>query len=86
VGLAEAHPTGTPHTVEIGASVLAENRRLGLARALVRRAVDTAVAEGADAIELLFDPDNRPAARIAAGLNARLCSAGRAVLQIVPLV
>lgn len=82
VGLVEAHPSGSPHTVEIGASVLMELRRRGLASTLVRHAVAAAAAEGASAVELLFDPDNRPAARLAAGLNARFCSPGRAVLQI----
>jgi RimJ/RimL family protein N-acetyltransferase len=81
VGLAEAHPAGAAHAVEIGTSVLASHRRRGLARELVARAVATAVAQGATAVELLFDPTNTAAARIAAGLGASLCAPGRAVLR-----
>jgi GNAT superfamily N-acetyltransferase len=82
VGLAEAHPADAPRTVEIGTSVLAEHRRQGLARNLVGRAIAVAFAHGASTVELLFDPDNYPAARIATGLNARFCSPGHAVLRI----
>ena len=81
VGLAEAHPAGTAHTVEIGTSVLASHRRRGLARELVARAVAAALAQGATAVELLFDPTNAAAARIAAGLGASLCAPDRAVLR-----
>ncbi len=84
VGLAEAHSIDAAGTVEIGAAVLAPHRRRGLARELVARAVAAAAAQGASRVELLFDPSNYPAVRIAAGLNARFCSPGHAVLRIGP--
>jgi GNAT superfamily N-acetyltransferase len=82
VGLAEAHSIHPTGTVEIGASVLDPHRRRGLARELVALIVAEAAAHGANRVELLFDPGNYPAARIAAGLNARFCSPGRAVLRV----
>jgi GNAT superfamily N-acetyltransferase len=81
VGLAEAHPAGTAHTVGIGTSVLASHRRHGLARELVARAVAVALARGATAVELLFDPGNAASARIAAGMGASLRAPDRAVLR-----
>ena len=81
VGLAEAHPFGGPRTVEIGTSVLATHRRRGLATRLVARAVAVAQAEGATTVELLFDPSNYAAARIAVGLGASMRAPGRAVLH-----
>ncbi len=82
VGLAEAHAIDPAGTIEIGTSVLANHRRRGLARELVARAVAEAAMHGASRVELLFDPSNYPAARIAAGLKARFCAPGHAVLEI----
>lgn len=81
VGLAEAHPFGGPRTVEIGTSVLATHRRRGLASRLVARAVAVAFAQGATTVELLFDPSNYAAARIAVGLGASIRAPGRAILH-----
>ncbi len=81
VGLAEARSTQASRAVEIGASVLAGHRGRGLGRELVARAVAAAFARGATAAELLFDPSNHAAARIAAGLGASFRAPGRAVLR-----
>src|SRR3954453_23975481 len=92
IGLAEARPAGKPRTVDLGVSVLSSHRRVRLAHALAARTVEggfargghtveAVFARGGTIVELLFDPDNLPATRIAAGLGAKVCAPGRAVLN-----
>jgi GNAT superfamily N-acetyltransferase len=84
VGLAEAHPASAQQTVEVGTSVLPTHRKRGLARELIRRAIAAAFAQGATAAELIFDPSNRAMVCLVAGLGARSCVPGRAVLCARP--
>jgi ribosomal protein S18 acetylase RimI-like enzyme len=71
IGLAEAHPTDVPHTVEIAVSIDPAFRRRGLGRHLVGRALALAFARGAQSAEFFFAPDNRALARLVVGLGGR---------------
>jgi ribosomal protein S18 acetylase RimI-like enzyme len=84
VGLAEARSADYPRTVEIGSSVLATHRGRGLARELIRRAIDEAFSRGAIAARLSFDQTNPTIARIAIGLGAEFNAPGRAVVRARP--
>ena len=58
VGLAEAHPTDTPHLVEVAVSVDPPLRRRGLGQRLVTCALAVAFARGARSAEFVFHSDN----------------------------
>ncbi len=80
-GIAEAHPVpGAPGRVEVAVSVHPYHRREGLGRRLVVGAVALAFAEGAEAAEFLFAPENRTVARLVFSLGARATGLGRAAL------
>jgi ribosomal protein S18 acetylase RimI-like enzyme len=80
-GIAEAHPVpGAPGRVEVAVSVHPYHRREGLGRRLVAGAVALAFAEGAEAAEFLFAPENRAVAGLAGALGARFPAPGRALL------
>ena len=80
-GIAEAHPVvDAPRMVEVAVSVHPYHRGQGLGRRLVARAVSLAFAEGAEAAVLLFAPENRAVAGLAASLGARFPAPGRALL------
>jgi ribosomal protein S18 acetylase RimI-like enzyme len=81
VGLAEARAGCTPRTVDLGVSVLEPQRRRGIGHQLSARVVEFAFATGSDAVELVFDPENLAAQRIAVGLGARFHAPGRAVVH-----
>jgi RimJ/RimL family protein N-acetyltransferase len=81
VGVAEARPGPSPRTVDLGISVLATHRGRGIAHQLGVRAVAIAFATGASAVELLFDPGNAAAKRIAVKLGASVRASGYAVVH-----
>jgi GNAT superfamily N-acetyltransferase len=81
VGVAEARPGRAPRTMELGISVLATHRRRGIAHQLSERVVEIAFATGVRAVELMFDPGDLAARRIAAGLGGRVRASGHAVVD-----
>jgi ribosomal protein S18 acetylase RimI-like enzyme len=78
VGLAEAHPTGVPHTVEIAVSIDPALRRCGLGQRLVAQALALAFARGARSAEFVFAPRNRALAGLVQGLGGRIEAPGHA--------
>ena len=81
VGIAEAHPVvNAPRTVQAAVSVHPYHRREGLGRRLLARALTLAFAEGAEAAEFQFAPENRAIAGLASTLGARFPAPGRALL------
>src|SRR5262249_33751861 len=81
VGLGEAHPSGEPQTVEVGVSVLDRHRGRDIGRRLVEHAIAAAFAQGATTAEMLFDPADLAVTRIVAGVGARTCAPGHAVVR-----
>ncbi|HET6519537.1 MAG TPA: GNAT family N-acetyltransferase [Geminicoccaceae bacterium] len=77
VGLAEAHLDGplAPAAAEVSVSVLPSERRRGIGRRLVARAVDLAFERGAGRAEFVFNPDNRALARLVGALGGRVQAA-----------
>ena len=72
LGLAEAHPTAVPRTVEMAVTVVSWCRRQGLGQRVVGEAVDQAFAAGAETAQFLFVDDNAALAGLAAALGARV--------------
>jgi ribosomal protein S18 acetylase RimI-like enzyme len=81
VGLAEAHPTGTPHTVEIAVSIDPNFRRRGLGQRLVARALALAFAHGTQSAEFIFAPTNRALEGLVHALGGRITAAGHALID-----
>jgi len=82
VGLAEAHPTDTPHIVEIAVSVDPPLRRRGLGQRLVAGALAVAFARGAESAEFVFASDNRALIGLVRALGGRMGpSLGRASIR-----
>ena len=80
VALAEARRADVSYSVDLAVSVHPSHRRRGLGRSLAARAVAAAFARGATEARLRFAPANPAAARIAAGLGAKFCAPGLAIL------
>jgi hypothetical protein len=72
LGLAEAHPTAVPRTVEVAVTVVSWCRRQGLGKRVVSEVVGQAFAAGAEAAQFLFTEDNAALAGLAAALGARV--------------
>jgi ribosomal protein S18 acetylase RimI-like enzyme len=72
VGLAAAHPAGSPRTVEVGVSIDRAFRRCGLGRRLVGRALALAFAFGAQSADFIFAPDNRALTCLVRALGGRI--------------
>lgn len=88
IALAEAKldQEGLPAAARVGVTVDPAARGQGLGRRLVGLVVDRAFARGVFAVEFEFTPGDRPIARIAAGLGARVDpDAGYAALTRTPL-
>ena len=88
IGVAEAQfdRAAPPKVARIGVTVDPAARGQGVGRRLVAAVVEQAFAQGAFAVEFDFTPDDRPLARIAAALGARVDpAAGYAALARQPL-
>jgi ribosomal protein S18 acetylase RimI-like enzyme len=72
IGLAEAHPAASPHTVEMAVTVEPPCRRRGLGQRLVAQALARAFASGAETAEFLFTHSNAALAGLAAALGAKV--------------
>jgi GNAT superfamily N-acetyltransferase len=72
VGLAEAHPTETPWTVEMAISVHELYQQQGLGGRLLSRALELAFEAGADIAQFVFAPDNRALMRLVRHLGGRI--------------
>jgi ribosomal protein S18 acetylase RimI-like enzyme len=81
VGLAEAHPTVSPHTVEVAVSIDPALRRCGLGKGLVARALEAAFARGMQSAEFTFAPDNYALARLVKTLGGRIIAPGYALID-----
>jgi RimJ/RimL family protein N-acetyltransferase len=86
VGLAEARPARIPRTVDLATSVLVSHRKRGLAHELLTRVIELTFDRGMTAAELVFQPGNLAASRIAARLGARFRAPGFAVVEVRPIV
>jgi len=82
VGLAEAHPTMSPHTVEVAVSIDPALRRCGLGQRLVARALAVAFACGMQSAEFVFAPDNFALARLVQTLGGRIMAPGYALIDL----
>ena len=71
VGLAEAHPTNPPGTVEVAVSIDPAFRHRALGQRLVARVLTAAFARGAESAEFNFAPDNRPIVSMVRTLGGR---------------
>lgn len=71
LGLAEAHPTTPPRTVEMAVIVHPSHRRRGLGQRLVAEALAHAFARGAETAEFSFIPSNTALVGLVAALGAR---------------
>ena len=81
VGLVEAHPTGTPHTVEIAVSIDPALRRYGLGQRVVARALALASTRGMRSAEFVFAPSNGALARLVQALGGRVTAPGHALID-----
>ena len=81
VGLAEAHPSGTPYTVEIAVSIDPVLRRRGLGQRLVARALALAFDRGMRSAEFVFAPTNRALAGLVRALGGRITAPGHALID-----
>ena len=81
VGLAEAHPTMSPHTVEVAVSIDPALRRCGLGQRLVARALAVAFARGMQSAEFVFAPDNFALAGLVQALGGRIIAPGYASID-----
>jgi GNAT superfamily N-acetyltransferase len=82
IGLAEAHTTDVPHTVEIAVSIDPAFRRRGLGRRLVGRALALAFSRGAQSAEFFFAPENRALATLVLALGGQFGpDVGQALIQ-----
>ncbi len=81
VGLAEAHPTDTPRTVEVAVSIDPAFRRRGLGQRLVARALALAFDRGMQSAEFVFAPNNRALAGLVDALGGRITAPGHALID-----
>jgi ribosomal protein S18 acetylase RimI-like enzyme len=81
VGLAEAHPTDTPRTVEVAVSIDPAFRRCGLGQRLVTRALAMAFDRGMQSAEFIFAPNNCALAGLVQTLGGRITALGHALID-----
>jgi ribosomal protein S18 acetylase RimI-like enzyme len=81
VGLAEAHPTHSAHTVEVAVSIDPAFRQCGLGQRLVARALAVAFARGMQSAEFFFAPDNCALAGLVQTLGGRIMAPGYASID-----
>jgi AAHS family 4-hydroxybenzoate transporter-like MFS transporter len=81
VGLAEAHPTDTPRTVEVAVSIDPAFRRRGLGQRLVARALAVAFDRGMQWAEFFFAPNNCALAGLVETLGGRITAPGHALIE-----
>ena len=81
VGLAEAHPTGTPLTVEVAVSIDPALRQYGWGQRLVALALALAFARGMQSAEFVFAPTNSALARLVQTLGGRMTAPGHALID-----
>jgi GNAT superfamily N-acetyltransferase len=81
VGLAEAHPTKSPHTVEVAVSIDPAFRQCGLGKGLVARALMVAFARGVQSAEFVFSPDNFAVVSVVETLGGQIMAPGYALID-----
>jgi GNAT superfamily N-acetyltransferase len=83
VGLAEAHPTTPPDTMEVAVSIDPAFRRCGLGQQLVAGALAVASDHGMQLAEFIFAPDNCALAGLVETLGGQIIAPGYASIDLL---